>query len=229
MHQLACRAFLLAEQGNTGEAATCLAEAKRTYTPHEMSLVALTELAEASIAQQPAPITEWSVFPETLVMSLRLMVAGPTDIDLRALGPLLSAHADRLDGVPTAADQFDAMGVPLLAAQARLENAERTKDKDAIGPCLAVFEQAGMAPWVDRTRRLARTLGVRIAATRTAGPLTKRESEVVRLLGQGFSNAEIATRLFLSERTVETHLRNSYAKFGLTSRVALTTWAMQEL
>jgi DNA-binding CsgD family transcriptional regulator len=206
------------------DAPRSLAEAKQTCAPQESSLTALTEIAEEVITGQAIPVTEWSAFSEPIVMSLRLLFASRAEIAQLGVGPLLESQADRLDGKSGAADRFEAMGALLLSAQARLENAERTSDPDAIRPCLDMFEQAGAASWADRTRRLARTLGVHIAAGRNSGPLSKRESEVVRLLGEGLSNAEIAARLFLSERTVETHLRNSYAKLGLGSLVALATW-----
>ncbi|QUQ63665.1 response regulator transcription factor [Kutzneria sp. CA-103260] len=96
---------------------------------------------------------------------------------------LVDACADRVAGLDTAADRLAAMGAPLLAAQARLEHAERDDG---------------------------------------------REAEIVLLVGEGLSNAGIAARLFLSERTVETHLRNGYKRLGVTSRAALVNWARQQ-
>ncbi len=55
-----------------------------------------------------------------------------------------------------------------------------------------------------------------------AGPsLTPTERDVVRLVSEGLANNDIATRLFVSPRTVQTHLTHVYTKLGLTSRVQL--------
>jgi DNA-binding CsgD family transcriptional regulator len=86
------------------------------------------------------------------------------------------------------------------------------------------FDAQGLDDWSDRSRRLARTLGVRIGGRRGgAGELTRREAEVVDLVVAGLSNAEVARRLFLSERTVETHLQHVYRRLGVDSRLALIT------
>lgn len=69
----------------------------------------------------------------------------------------------------------------------------------------------------------ARELGVTGAAVRqavapNADGLTGQEAQIVRLVREGLSNAEIATRMFISPRTVEWHLGNTFAKLGITSR-----------
>ena len=51
--------------------------------------------------------------------------------------------------------------------------------------------------------------------------LTPTERDVVRLVSHGLTNNDIAARLFISPRTVQTHLTHVYAKLGLTSRVQL--------
>ena len=51
--------------------------------------------------------------------------------------------------------------------------------------------------------------------------LTPAELDVVRLIQDGLANNDIATRLFVSPRTVQTHLTHVYTKLGLTSRVQL--------
>jgi DNA-binding NarL/FixJ family response regulator len=57
--------------------------------------------------------------------------------------------------------------------------------------------------------------------------LTPREREVFHLASEGLRNAEIASVLFLSEKTIKTHLRNIYNKLDLTSKAELRLFAMR--
>ncbi len=62
---------------------------------------------------------------------------------------------------------------------------------------------------------------------RAIDALTEREREVVELIAQGLTNKDVAQQLFLSVRTVEAHLRNSYAKLGVRSRTEAVLWAIR--
>jgi DNA-binding NarL/FixJ family response regulator len=65
------------------------------------------------------------------------------------------------------------------------------------------------------------------SAARTADPLSAREREVATLVAQALSNRQIADRLVLSERTVESHVRNILGKLGFTTRTEIATWAVR--
>ncbi|MBI1885724.1 MAG: DNA-binding response regulator [Chloroflexi bacterium] len=85
-----------------------------------------------------------------------------------------------------------------------------------------VFQQLGAAPDLARVEKLSRK-----AAAKSAGGLTVREVEVLRLLATGRTNRAIAADLFLSEKTVARHVSNIFAKVGLSSRAAATAYAYQ--
>jgi DNA-binding CsgD family transcriptional regulator len=80
----------------------------------------------------------------------------------------------------------------------------------------------GMAPVRDRAEALARTL-----AGGRDDRLTAREREIAALVAEGHPNRAIAERLFLSERTVETHVRNLLTKLGLANRTQVAGWVMR--
>jgi DNA-binding CsgD family transcriptional regulator len=66
-----------------------------------------------------------------------------------------------------------------------------------------------------------RRRGERKRPTRGWASLTRTERDVVRLVSEGLANNDIATGLFVSPRTVQSHLTHVYTKLGLTSRVEL--------
>ncbi|MDX6236267.1 MAG: hypothetical protein QOG10_1082 [Kribbellaceae bacterium] len=75
------------------------------------------------------------------------------------------------------------------------------------------------------SRRLVAALAAdRTPASRSDG-LTSRETEVLRLIARGLSNAEIATTLFIGEATVKTHINNTFAKIGARHRAEAVRYA----
>ena len=85
-----------------------------------------------------------------------------------------------------------------------------------------VFQQLGAAPQLARVEELSR-----MAAAKTAGGLTVREVQVLRLVAAGKTNRAIAADLFLSEKTVARHLSNIFTKLGVSSRAAATAYAYE--
>jgi DNA-binding CsgD family transcriptional regulator/tetratricopeptide (TPR) repeat protein len=119
-----------------------------------------------------------------------------------------------------AASMWERIGCPYEQAMAFSEG-----DQDAQRTALTMFERLEAVPIVEIVRRGLRASGARgiprgpRAATRTnpAG-LTVRELEVVELLAQGLSNAEIADRLVVSPKTVDHHVSAVLAKLSARSR-----------
>ena len=62
-------------------------------------------------------------------------------------------------------------------------------------------------------------------ATNAAGPLTKRELEILRLVAEGHTNAQMARTLWVTEQTVKFHLSNIYRKLGVANRTEAGRWA----
>jgi DNA-binding NarL/FixJ family response regulator len=120
---------------------------------------------------------------------------------------------------------FTRAELPPEIAQTRLELARAlagTAPEVAIAEAraaLADFERLQAATQADAAAALLRSLGAPIrTGPKGVGGLTKRETEVLRLLGAGLSNPEIAERLFITRKTVETHVGNVLAKLGLRNR-----------
>ena len=104
---------------------------------------------------------------------------------------------------------------------------------DELTQALVLFAQAGATRDAARLRSRLRALGVRrrvaTAEKTTTGwaAMTKSELAVAQLVATGLTNREIAERLFVSPHTVNTHLRQVFAKLEINSRVDLTRLATE--
>lgn len=190
------------------------AEAKQTTTraarraeaaglPQQIATVRCAEAAVLLARGQPDRVAE------VLAEAINLADA--------AHNPLLSARAHALSGIA-----FTARGDPARGI-AELEHAERT-----LFVCGAVREAAAAAR---ELRRLGQRTPHRARHTpQSSGlaALSRRENEIAAEIASGKTNREVATALFLSEKTVGNHLSRIFEKLDVHSRAALATLVARE-
>ena len=154
---------------------------------------------------------------EQLIARARGILAGPDEAE---------AHFDKALADP-AGDQW-----PFERAQLRLDYAEWLRRsrrinhaKPILAEALETFRRLGAQPWAQRAETELRACGVAVAGApgeRDAlWELTPQQRQIVRLAGDGLTNREIGDRLFLSPRTVSSHLYRSYPKLGVAGRLQL--------
>jgi DNA-binding CsgD family transcriptional regulator len=107
-----------------------------------------------------------------------------------------------------------------LEARAELLAAQGGDADELRAQAARIFLQLG-------NERNARALTPKGTPVRAAFGLSRRETEVVRLLAAGKSNREIADTLFLSEKTVENHLTSIYAKLDVANRSGAVAFAVR--
>lgn len=119
---------------------------------------------------------------------------------------------------------FDTARIRLLYGQRLRRLRSATEARTQLRLALTAFEKLGAAPWAARAERELRAAG---QATRGAAhgegvaALTPQELEIARLAASGMTNKEIAERLYISPRTVSSHLYQIFPKLGITKRAAL--------
>jgi DNA-binding NarL/FixJ family response regulator len=134
-----------------------------------------------------------------------------------------------------AVDAFGRAQLPMERAVARLDLARALVDESpesAVAEARAALEdleRLDAARHADEAAALLRSLGVTVrTGRRSVEALTKREAEVLRLLGEGLSNPEIGDRLFITRKTVEHHVGRVLAKLGLRNRAEAAAYATRQ-
>lgn len=113
------------------------------------------------------------------------------------------------------------------AGRAERAAGNRSAAVQLLREALSLYEDCGARRCATGVTKLLSRLGVQRASSRSApgtawDTLSDSELRVVRLVAEGLTNREVASRLFLSPHTVDSHLRHSFTKLGVNSRVELT-------
>jgi DNA-binding NarL/FixJ family response regulator len=176
-------------------------------------------LAQVTAAALRLPLA--AAWADRASAAVALRAGEPADASERALASALAA--DEV-GAPIEAGLSRTLAGRALAQAGQGEGAVAELRRAA-----AAFETCGALRYRDRAERELGKLGHRPHRRTRPGTtdgggvesLTEREVEVARLVVDRKTNPEIAAELFLSQKTVETHLRNIFHKMNVTSRVAL--------
>ena len=143
-----------------------------------------------------------------------------------------SGQGDARACLHEALEGFSRAELPMELARSRLEMARALAGRApevAVAEARAAledFERLEAARHADAARALLRSLGAPVrTGPKGVGALTRREAEVLELVGAGLSNPEIAQRLYITRKTVEHHVGNLLAKLGLRNRAEAAAWA----
>jgi DNA-binding NarL/FixJ family response regulator len=155
--------------------------------------------------------------PRAIGMALRakgLVEGGSGGVEL------LEEAASVLEGSPARLEHAHALAD--LGAALRRGN-RRVDAREPLRQALDVADACGAPPLVDRVRHELRAAGGRPRRPRSSGAesLTASERRIATMAAEGLSNPEIAQALFVTKKTVESHLGNAYRKLAIRSRAEL--------
>jgi DNA-binding CsgD family transcriptional regulator len=173
------------------------------------------EAARARVAQVEATAGERPGTWIALVLRhARALVADPTEAGVR----FQEALASDLTRWP-----FQRARIQLAYGQWLRRHRRVAESRAVLRAARDTFDALGCAPWSEQTRRELRASGERSRrqVPEARDQLTAQELQIAQLAAEGLSNREIGQRLYLSHRTISTHLYRVFPKLGITSRGGL--------
>ena len=187
----------------------------RSEPLHIESLVALGEVERARGALTRLE-ERGRVFPR---LWIDMALPRARAIVLAAEGELEKAFAalDALDEAAAANLPFDFAWTLLLRGRLHRRAKQRHVAAEVLRAALKQFEQLGAPSWIERTRAELDRVGLRRAPTE----LTATERRVAELAASGLTNREVASKAFMSPKTVQANLARVYRKLGISSRAEL--------
>ena len=124
---------------------------------------------------------------------------------------------------PAGGRPFDRARVQLAYGRWLRRQHQRLEARESLREACSIFDQLGNKPFGQQARAELRAAGEATLAGRSSGldHLTPQELQIARLVADGQSNKEIGERLFLSHRTISSHLYRVFPKLGITTRAQL--------
>jgi DNA-binding CsgD family transcriptional regulator len=187
-------------------------------TPASAAHAALGDREQAArLAGEQVALARQAGNPAVLGVALRAQAA---TVAGEQAGETLSEAAVLLEG---AGARYE-LAVALADLGVHLLRAGRRRDaQEPLRRALDLAQRAGAAPLAERARRELLATGARPRRTAVTGPdaLTSAERQVAGLAAEGMSNRQIAQHLFITQATVETHLRHAFRKLGIAARADL--------
>lgn len=148
---------------------------------------------------------------------------------------IASEKGDARACLQDALEGFARAQLPMELARTRLEMARALSERSpevAIAQAKAAltdFERLEATRHADAAGALLRSLGAPVrTGPKGIGALTKREAEILQLIGAGLSNPEIGDRLYITRKTVETHVGNLLSKLGLRNRAEAAAFVTRQ-
>jgi len=186
----------------------------------------------------------WSHAVEQVLRRLHIKVVGKTGSSERALALIAERRPDLLIAEIEAGDSGMEGIACLRQARARVPDLRTivfstSDDREHI---LAAFSAGALAYIRKKTHPDDLAMAIRqlffehsiyfaedwISDPRTQTPLSRRETEILQLVAEGLSTADMARRLWVTRQTVKFHLGNIYRKLGVSNRTAAARWAYDQ-
>ena len=200
-----------------------LAKTNLAFAPHPMApyaleaLIASGELEEArSLAARYEREAQQLRGPWMLMIVARIRgLIAAAEGDLVAASDALAAARSYED---SGAWPFERARTLLALGRLRRRQRQKGEARECFEQALAIFDALPAPLWSELVSTELGRLGLRRSTTRQ---MTESERRVAKLAASGFTNREVAAKLFMSPKTVEAHLARAYRKLGIHSRAEL--------